>query len=166
MTSPQQRRARLPQVETTSIRAVYGRLTAEQAGQVLDLWQRHRAVEPGPEAEERLRQVVCIYLDRDGIVVGVNTVYPVFLPSRAAQFLAYRLFIQPGNRTPGVMRRMTILAYQTLRDADLPDKPAGLLVRADNSKLMRPGLVAMLERHGLEVLDDKHRDRQVWIWPF
>ena len=78
-----------------TIETVRGRLSDERADQILRFWSDHGALE-GEAARSRLPEVVCLALDGDGEIVGVNS------PSRRTsrliggrRFWVYRSFLLP-----------------------------------------------------------------------
>ena len=147
---------------------VYGHTTADQKRRVVDFWRRHRVLRNSQDAARRVDEVVFIAVDEHDRVVGVNTVYIECEPRNHKQYFFYRMFVQPGNRETRLMAFMTGKAFQHLKQLEMADKPAGLVIVAENPKLMRSGMRRYLERHGLSLcgtLVSGHdaQGRDVWI---
>jgi hypothetical protein len=76
------------------------------------------------------------------------------------------MFIQPPDRVPGMMRVMTLWAFEVLRDAAMPNRPAGMVIMTENPKLMRRGMRAMIERGGWRHLGQSRQRQDVWLRRF
>lgn len=141
---------------------LYGRVKPMHAQKIIDFWRRNGALPAGAAAAERVHQVVCVAENAAGEVVGVNTVYRAPFGPQQEPYFAYRMFIQPADRVPGMMRFMTVKAYEILKDCEMDNKPAGIVIVTENEKLMRPGMRALLGRIGYEPVGTDHRGLDVW----
>jgi hypothetical protein len=145
---------------------VLGAITPEQKQRVIDFWRRNNALGNPQEANRRVNQVVMMSENEDNEVVGVTTVYPQPFIVNMRPFLYYRMFIQPSDRVFGMMEYMTQLTHQSLKDADIPNKPDGMVVVTENTKLMRKGMKRMLRRSNLEYIGVNNNNQDVWYWGF
>ena len=67
---------------------------------MLRFWSELGALD-GPEAQRRLSEVVCVLLDRDGGIAGVNSVSPQRVPLVGGRlFWAYRSLLEGECRAP------------------------------------------------------------------
>ncbi len=120
------------------IEAVWGRLEGDLAERVVRLWLTHSALDEA-RARERLRDVVCVLLDREGEVAGVNSVYDALVPLIGnRRFWIYRMFLSP-RADPAAGAAMVTAAHEELgRDFDPSGGgPIGLCVLVDDRDLMR-----------------------------
>ncbi|MEA3274759.1 MAG: hypothetical protein U9Q81_05585 [Pseudomonadota bacterium] len=129
---------------------------------VIDLWTRNRILPKGVSASERAKQAVLMALDSSGQAVAVNTVYPARLRPDGALLFFYRMFVQPGDRVYGLMRFMTVRAWDVLSQTPMENKPAGVAIVTENRKLQRRGMVAMFEAEGWERVGGDAQGRDVW----
>ena len=141
---------------------VFGRTTSEDRRRIIALWRRNGILPAGAAPERRARQVVLMALNTDEEVVGVNTVYRGRLGPGGKDYFFYRMFIQPGDRVPGMMRFLTQQAFEVLRLAPVVNKPAGVVFNTENPKLMRAGMYAMLQRGGWTWLGRDARGQDLW----
>ena len=108
-----------------SIETVRGRISEERAERLLAFWSRHGLLE-GAAARERLPQVVCLLLDDEGEIAGVNSVYSGTLALGGRPIWIYRSFL-PGDAAsaePGMINA----AFAALEAEFDPSGPIGLCV--------------------------------------
>ena len=120
-----------------TIETVRGRLSAERADQLLRFWSDHGALE-GEAARRRLREVVCVALDGDGQVAGVNSAYPQDVAVVGRRFWVYRSLLPPeaSSAEPGMINA----AFAALEEEHNPggEGPIGLCVPvADPAEIVR-----------------------------
>ncbi len=121
---------------------------------VAELWQRHNILPPGIDPIQRAHQVAIAVVHPERALVGVSTVYENVLkqtgPAGNQDLLVYcyRMFIQPADRVPELMRQVTNTTFDVLRNLRRPGDPEGLLIVSENPKLMRPGMRRKFQRHG------------------
>ena len=76
---------------------VRGRMTEEQADQLLRFWSREGALQ-ADEAKRRLSEVVCVLRDGSEAIAGVNSVYPQHVALVGGRlFWLYRHFLLPRS---------------------------------------------------------------------
>jgi hypothetical protein len=120
------------------IEAVRGDMTAGLSERVLDFWSEHDALEEAT-ARERLPQVICVLLDEDDKLAGVNSAFErqvKLIGNR--RFWIYRSFLSPG--VPGEFHRlMAEAAHGALDEAYQrgPDEPIGICLFADEASMRR-----------------------------
>ena len=149
-----------------TIKNLYGRVRPVHAEKIIAFWRRNNALPPGAAAAERVHQVVCVAENAAQEVVGINTVYRTPVGAEQQPYFAYRMFIQPADRVPGMMRFMTIKAYEILKEFEMDDKPLGIVIVTENQKLMRRGMRALLGRMGYRNAGTDHRGLDVWLQQF
>lgn len=147
------------------ILCVYGQIDEELARELIDFWTRNKAIPNLRKARARVPQVVLIARNADGQLAGVSTVYRMTV-NRDRQYYFYRMFIQPSDRVPGMMRFMTKRTFDYLRDLKVEDKPAGMAVVTENIKLMKRGIRREFERNGYTCLGKTRRGFDLWIHEF
>lgn len=141
---------------------VYKTVSGDLRDEIIDLWRRNRIL-PGPEeARRRVDQVVLAIRNPAGQVVGVTTVYTGDFQQRGNVYYFYRMFIQPSDRIPGLMRSVTLRTRDLLRERHTPDGPRGVIIVTENAKLMRPGMRRMFERNGYEYMGRGPKGNDVW----
>ena len=141
--------------------AVYGAVDAGLGQEIVDFWQRNRAIADPREAQRRSAEVVFTVRDSTGCLVGVSTVYEAKIQGDRRYFF-YRMFIQPRDRVPGLMRRVVLATRDYLRDLRLPGKPRGIVIVAENPKLTGRGMRRQFRRYGWQLLGRTPRGQDVW----
>ena len=123
----------------TTIEVVRGRPRPGRADDIVAFWARHGALR-GAAAEERLSEVVCILVDADGGIVGVNSAHDATVPLVGGRrFWRYRRFLDPVVRDAGHDVPMINEAYDALAADHVAGAggPVGLCVTVDDPALVR-----------------------------
>ena len=141
---------------------VYNCISPELQAKIIDFWKTHNALPASETPEQRVRQVVLVAIDEHGEVAGLNTVYPGRLDPAGPLLFFYRQFIQAPHRVFGMMRFMTMKAWRMLRDLEMPDKPGGVVIITENTKLMRRGMVTLFESRGWQRVGRTQQQLDVW----
>lgn len=113
-----------------SIETVRGRPEALPAEELLTFWARHGF--DGPEARERLDQVVCVLRD-GGAIAGASSVFQADVPLIGGRrFWVYRSLL-PGRASDhaGAVIRATFEALDAERSGNTDGEPFGLCVPID-----------------------------------
>jgi hypothetical protein len=109
-----------------AIEVVRGRMTEARADQVLSFWSREEVLE-GAAARERLPEVVCVLIDDNGEIAGVNSVHAADVPLVGGRrFWIYRSFLT--RDASGAAPEMFNAAFTALEEEFEPsgDGPIGL----------------------------------------
>jgi hypothetical protein len=105
--------------------------------QVVNIWVRHRGPR-GPEAEERLKQVVYVVKNDRGDVVGLSTAFKSYVKQLRNHFFVFRLSVIPEYRVPGLTSKLLVLTRDFLESihlAETADVPIGLITLVENEAL-------------------------------
>ena len=145
---------------------MYQRPPPELQSRIIDFWKRNNALNPGTDPQQRVREVVLVAFNQGGDVAGVNTVYTGRLRADGPLLFFYRQFIQPADRVFGLMRFMTMTAWEALRDDSMQDKPVAVVIISENKKLMRPGMVALLKSRDWQLIGKTSQQQDVWYKAF
>lgn len=145
------------------IENVYKTLSDDHAQLIIDFWLRNNALPNPLMAEQRVKQVVMMILNKKDEVVGVSTIYRQPYKGDNRQYFFYRMFIQPGDRIFGMMAFVTGQTYEYLKQLCMADKPEGLIVITENQKIMRKGSRRALERLGFDFMGKEQRGLDVWL---
>jgi hypothetical protein len=145
-----------------TIENVYRAVPPGLREEILELWRRNAVIPSREEAVRRVDQVVLAIRNRAGEVAGVSTVYVGDFrePGDACYF--YRMFIQPDDRIPGLMRFVTLRTCDVMRERHVAGGPRGVIIVTENRKLMRPGMRRMFERNGYEYMGRDPKGHDVW----
>lgn len=112
--------------------------------------------------------MVFIARNPGGALVAVCTVYLGEL-TPGEPYYFYRMFIQPGDRIPGMMSFITGAARNYLRGhaaaLDSENRPRGLVIVAENPKLMRPGMRRIFEDIGYQYAGSRN-GQGTWKFDF
>jgi hypothetical protein len=139
---------------------VYRRIDTGLAQQIMDFWKGNRAIDDPIELKRRVAEVVYVALAPGGELIGISTVYIAYLDDKPYYF--YRMFIQDNHRRAGMMRQITRATYDYLQQLPVENKPLGMIIVTENSKLMREGVRRMLVRHGCIYLGKTPRNLDMW----
>lgn len=147
---------------------VYHAVPAGLRDEIIDLWRRNRILPHPDEAERRVDEVVLVIRGPAGQIVGVSTVYIGDFQQPGNSYYFYRMFIQPADRIPGLMRFVALRTREILKAQHVPgtDGPQGVIHVNENQKLMRPGMKRMFERNGYEYLGRGPKGNDIWRYLF
>jgi hypothetical protein len=130
-----------------TIEAVRGRLGDERAGQLVEFWLREGALDE-VAARERLKDVVCVLLDRDGAVAGSNSVYRADVELLGGRpFWIHRSFLPraPADAWPAMANHAFHVLEAEYRRTD--GGPVGLCMLVEDAE--------RLAQH----------PEALWLWP-
>ena len=120
---------------------VWQKTSPEAREQIIELWKRNRVLPTRMDPEERAKQVIFMAIGPENNLVGVNTAYINDLnhigikDAPLDRFYFFRMFIEPRDRKVELARKMVVSAHKYLEDFPCPDKPKGVILVAENSKL-------------------------------
>lgn len=156
------------QVEVRGYRltGVYGSLTPDERQAIIRMWIDTGAVLPA-EAQRRVGEVVAVVHDSRGVLAGVNTAYVAAAPGSSGTYYYYRTFIRPQHRgVRGLPTAMLRLALEVLRGYSQVPAPLGVVIIAENPKLMRSAVVRRLRALGFHLLGREVRGCDIWCLRF
>lgn len=116
---------------------VRGRIDPDLRRRLLDFWDRHRALDPAT-AETRLEEVVCVRVDGEGAIVGINSAYPDLAPLVGLRLWIYRRFLSAQADADAERDMLEAAVAEFQRNfGDNPDEPIGICVL-----VREPGFIA------------------------
>jgi hypothetical protein len=150
-----------------TIEAVYQNITKNLRNEVIVFWLEYGALPDINTALERVDQIACVVRSATGDVVGISTVYPAPHGPGSEPYLNMRMFIQPAHRVPGLMKKLT-LATRCFFDSNCEARGGarGMLIYAENPKLMRPGARRQFEQSVWEYAGKDQRGVDIWKFTF
>lgn len=119
---------------------VWQQVTPALERELVDFWQRNRAMEDGERARQRAAQAVCIARDDDGALCAVGTAVVRILPRLRQPTYYYRQFFDEAQRGKGQALAFANGARQVLQayNGSLPKPESlGMLVEVENSMLAK-----------------------------
>ncbi|MCA9261195.1 MAG: hypothetical protein KDA61_18395 [Planctomycetales bacterium] len=127
-----------------SLNPVFGHVDERLRKEVFEFWKSNQAIGDPDEAWRRTNQVAIVIRNAVGDVVGVSTVY-VALHTGGLPYYFYRSFVRPADRVYKLAHRTLLETRELLETLTDPHKPKGLVIVAENKKLMRKGMRRFLE---------------------
>ena len=145
---------------------VYLRTTEAQRAEILALWRSEGAGIQGEDADRSSYEAVFLVRARSGELAGVGTVALVRL-KKGGRFYSFSMFLRKRDRVPNLTLTVLNATRDFLRDFKHPvAQPVGMLSVSENSKLMRPGVRKLFERHGYKFFGQTARGEDVWLVEF
>ena len=146
---------------------VHGVVNESLGQEILELWNSNQALGIPEEAQRRLSEVACIARNSAGQLVAVNSIYLRDMPNAGGQYYFYRQFTRPEDRRVSLSLRMLrqTLAFLKNRELEAPASPQsaqGVIVVAENVKLLRKAARRSLERSGLALVGRDNRGVEIW----
>ena len=146
---------------------VHGAVNESLGQEIIDLWNSNQALGIPEEAQRRLSEVACIARNSSGQLVAVNSIYLRNLPNAGGQYYFYRQFTRSQDRRVSLSLRMLRLTLGFLKKRELeaptsPQSVQGVIVVAENVKLLRRAARRVLERSGLALVGRDNRGAEIW----
>lgn len=123
-------------------------LTERDAQDVIEFWQREKALPGGQDPRQRVSQVVMFARDADGEVAAVGTAVPQWPPQLAQPVYYYRSFVAPKWRHTRVVYNLLRKAVRLLEaDAEAHDWPCiGVMLELENQRFGETGRMPVWPR--------------------
>jgi hypothetical protein len=153
-------------LENYRFEAVFPAPPAQVADEVVAFWLREHALPSEAAARQRVAQLVYVIRAQDGEIAGVSTAYTGQAPKLGGAYYFYRMFIRPQDRVPIMMRRVTEMTFDVLRERTPAGGPQGVVAVAENQKLRRPAAERQFERAGWHKVGLDARQQPVWLRRF
>ena len=155
------------QVGRYRIDSVFGQMTPQLRGELVQFWLAENALPDANAAWARTDEVVCIARDPAGEIVSVNTVYLAPLQGAEDLHYFYRMFTRPRDRVLELTTAMSRACRACLAASPLRDKRAhGVVIVAENPKLQTPAGHRLLSGRGWILVGKTERGLDVWKRPF
>lgn len=109
---------------------------------VKQLWKNHFPDMPEAMLTERLGQLVYAICTTDGTVVGVSTTYKSYVMHLKNNLYAFRCFIAPDYRIPGLTSALLVKTRDLLEDVHQSDgaeseRCIGMITLVENERIMK-----------------------------
>lgn len=141
---------------------VYLTISDAQRREAMALWQAEGVVPDAAERERRSHEIVLLARTPAGELAGLSSA-EIIHAADGRRFYNYRMFIKPSARIPYLMSAITRRSRDLLQAFSHPSGPlAGLIVVAENPKLMRPGMRRELQRIGFDDWGQTADGAAVW----
>lgn len=151
------------QIGAYRIDAVFGQMTSQLRGELVQFWLDHRALPDANAAWARTDEIVCIARDPAGAIASVNTVYLAPLQGPDDLHYFYRMFTRPQDRLLELTTGMVRLCREALAASPLRDRRArGVVIVAENPKLQGPAGHRLLSSKDWVLLGKNPRGFDVW----
>lgn len=122
---------------------------ANWQNKVKQLWRKHFPDMPETVMTQRLQQIVYVICTPDGNVVGLSTAYKSYIMHLKHNLYAFRCFIDPEFRVPGLTSLLLVKTRDWLEeiyqsDEDESNRCIGVITLVENERIM------------------KHRNEAIW----
>ena len=129
---------------------------------------------PGLTAEEiakRLDQVVYIVDDGQGNVVGVSTAYKTFIKQLNNYLYAFRCFIAPAHRVPGLTSALLVKTRDYLEAIHKNDGPenercVGIITLVENDRIMEHRREAVWPASKMVYIGNSPKGKHIRVYYF
>lgn len=151
--------------ESYSLIPVFDHVDEALRREIFDFWKANHAIGHPDEAWRRTTEVAIVIRNAADEVVGVSTVY-VALHTAGLAYYFYRSFVRPRDRVYKLAHRTLLETRRLLEELKSPRKPRGLVIVAENQKLMRKGMRRFLEGHGFRLEGWTATGEGIWKYDF
>ncbi|HEX3537956.1 MAG TPA: hypothetical protein VHU15_14450 [Stellaceae bacterium] len=151
------------QIGRYRIDPVFGTITPQLRGELVQFWLDEGALPDANAAWARTDEVVCIARDPARAIASVNTVYLAPLQGPDDLHYFYRMFTRPQDRLLELTTGMVRVCRESLEASRLRDPRArGVVIVAENPKLQGPAGHRLLSSKGWVHLGKNPRGFDVW----
>jgi hypothetical protein len=123
---------------TLEITPVWKQITPELEAELTQFWIDNRAIADDQGAVERARQVVCLARSEQGVIVGVSTAHPRFVPRLRQPMYYYRNFIAADFRGRQLAPAFLLKTKEVLQSYNLAlsePRCLGIIIELENQSL-------------------------------
>jgi hypothetical protein len=111
-------------------------------GKVKQLWKKHFPSLTEEQMNTRLRQVVMTVRTPEGEVVGLSTAYKAYIKHLKNHLYAFRCFIDPAYRIPGLTEVIMVNTRDFLEEIHITDgkegeQCIGMITLVENERIMK-----------------------------
>jgi hypothetical protein len=142
----------------------FGETNPELRARLIRFWMENGAIPDPYVAWRRTFEVGCIVTNKNGDIVGVNSIYADQLTSDSPSYWLYRAFTRPDSRLNGLTPRLFHLTYEELKSSYATEagSPVGIAMIIENLKLDTRAGSRILQRAGLEFLGTNVHGKSIW----
>lgn len=136
--------------------------------EIVEFWNKYKAIPPGESAIDRAKDVVFIIRDQTNAVVAVSTAKINFIKFLKLNMFYYRCFVAPEYRRQGLMTKITVETRNFLENEHQNIKPlcAGIIAELQNKALNEYRREAVFVASGLTFIGYNKNGHQVRIYYF
>ncbi len=109
----------------------------ELLDEIVEVWNRHRALPRGENPLDRAKQVVYLARNKENRIVGISTAYISWVKQLKANMFVYRGFVAQHYRRMGILTKLTLMTRDYLET----------IHRSINPRCL--GIIATIENAGL-----------------
>ena len=111
--------------------------TEDLINEIASVWENYSALPEGEKTFDRAKQVVYLARNAEGQIIAISTAYPSYIKRLNNHFFAFRCFLTPENRIPGLMTKITALTLEYLETVqnNYDPKMIGVITEVQNERL-------------------------------
>lgn len=135
------------------------------------LWKKNFPAMPDQMVEERIHQVVFAITTADGTFVGISTAYKAYLDHLKHSYYAFRCFIEPEYRVPGLTTKLLVKTRDWLEeihqeDGSGQDRCIGVIVLVENERIMKVRNEAIWRGSGMVYIGNTPAGKHIRVYYF
>lgn len=135
------------------------------------LWKKYFPAMPDKALDERVHQVVFAITTPDGNFVGISTAYKVYIDQLKHHMYAFRCFITPNNRIPGLTTQLLVKTRDWLeeiyqQDGDEKERCLGVITMVENERLMKVRTEAIWRGSGMVYIGNSESGKPIRVYYF
>ena len=103
--------------------------------EVAEVWKQYSALPEGEKFFDRAKQVVYV-ARQSGRIIAISTAFPTNIPRLENHLFAFRCFLVPDSRIPGLMTKITALTLdylETIKD----NYDSGMILKSVSQRVQR-----------------------------
>lgn len=138
---------------------------------IRQLWKRNFPDMPEQTITERLQQVVFAITTPSGNFVGVSTAYKAYLDHLKHNYYAFRCFIEPAYRMPGLTTKLIVKTRDWLEeiyqeDGEEKDRCIGMVTLVENERIMKVRNEAIWRGSGMVYIGNSATGKHIRAYYF
>jgi len=135
------------------------------------LWKKHFPFLSEEQIRKRLPQVIFAVQTTEGEVVGVSTSFRAYVQQLRNHLYAYRFFIDPAYRIPGLMEVILVKTRDFMEEISQTDGPEdkrciGLITLVENERMMKHRTEAIFPASKMVYIGNSPKGYQIRVYYF
>ncbi len=135
------------------------------------LWKKHFPNMPDKMLDERVHQVVFAVTTLEGNFVGISTAYKAYIDQLKNNMYAFRCFIDPDHRVPGLTTKLLVKTRDWLeeiyqQDGDEKEHCIGVITMVENERLIKVRTEAIWRGSGMVYIGNTKAGKPIRVYYF
>lgn len=147
---------------------LWGLSKSEYSEEIRQIWLKYNLIPSVDRADERLNQVLYVVQNKDNNIIGISTVYPVYVKPLRNHFFTYRCMLVPGHGVQGLLTALTLESFKFLESVYEEETPRciGIIAEIENKKIEKRHREAVYPKTKLTLIGYSKKGNEIRVYYF